>query len=77
MEKMVDAGMNVVRLNFAFGDHKVRSKLVSCSVCNSVFDYDFESLRCFFNFVTVARYLRSSNEISPSIEAREDSRLHA
>lgn len=22
MEKMVDAGMNVVRLNFAFGDHK-------------------------------------------------------
>lgn len=23
MQKMLDAGMNVVRLNFAFGDHKV------------------------------------------------------
>ena len=23
MNKMMDAGMNIVRLNFAFGDHKV------------------------------------------------------
>ena len=29
MGKMLDAGMNIARLNFAFGDHKVRRSVIS------------------------------------------------
>ena len=29
MGKMLDAGMNIARLNFAFGDHKVSESVIS------------------------------------------------
>lgn len=28
MSKLVEGGVNIIRLNFAFGDHKVRSNLI-------------------------------------------------